>query len=120
MTPEPTDTPTQVPDATPTPQISPTPVACVHDGDVNQDGTVTPEDARLAFYLYLACEQQTPSRETYCAADFCGIGEIGICDASVTPADARGIYLNYLGITEPCSNEPEATPTATDRRLRLR
>ncbi|MEW5804154.1 MAG: DUF4159 domain-containing protein [bacterium] len=59
---------------------------CIHEcnGDLNDDGQVTPADALLAFRCYL--------RTDYC---------IGCSDADrngeVTPADARCIFLKYMG-----------------------
>jgi len=107
-TPELTATPTANPTATPqpsaTPTIEPTATAlpCVHSGDANGDGQITPGDAQRTFYFYLSCAEQNPTRDEYCAADFCGSGEIEPCDNSVTPADAQGIMRFYLGYPEPC------------------
>jgi len=66
---------------------------------------VTPGDAQLAFQIYIDCWSMAPTSEQYCAADFCGTGQIDICDGSVTPADAQGIMRFYLGYPAPCSKE---------------
>ena len=64
---------------------------CSHDGDVNGNGAVTPEDARLAFQYYLGiieldeCVQQRADRN---------------CDGKVTPGDVTCILLEYFGF--PC------------------
>jgi len=94
-TPQPTVAPTEAPTATAVP--------CEHNGDANGDGQVTPGDAQRAFTFYLACAEENPTREQYCAADFCGTGGIEPCDNSVTPGDARGIMRLYLGFAEPCA-----------------
>jgi len=108
-TPVPTETPTMAPTETPTaeptgtftPEPTVTPV-CVHDGDVNGDSNVTPGDAQLAFTYYINCAFYNPTVDQYCAADFCGAGDILPCDNSVTPADAQGIMRFYLGYLNPC------------------
>jgi len=102
---EPSPTATPMPSATFTPEPSPTstPELCVHSGDVNDDGTVTPGDAQSAFMFYLDCGDLNPSALQYCAADFCGAGQIDPCDSSVTPADAQGIMREYLGYAVPCT-----------------
>ena len=66
-----------------------TPDDCVHDGDVNQDGTVTAGDASQAFYF--AMGYGTPSWEEACAADCNGNGLI-------TAEDAQFIFSTALGI----------------------
>ena len=85
-TPSPTATPTSEP--TPTAVPSSTPVMCIHDGDVDGNGQLTPADALLSFQIYLAIIPD-PSYEEACAAD---------CDGSEssTPADALCIFQNYL------------------------
>ena len=104
-TPEPaTATPVLV-TMTPTfvPSPTSTPVSCLHTGDANSDGLVTPSDAQRAFQYYLGCHSWNPTIESYCAADFCGSGDISVCDGSVTPADAQGIMRLYLGYAQPCA-----------------
>jgi len=106
----PTSTPTAMPSATFTPEPSPTstPELCVHSGDVNDDGTVTPSDAQSAFMFYLNCIPLNPNSLQYCAADFCGSGYIDPCDGSVTPGDAQGIMRQYLGFAVPCTKRDTA------------
>jgi len=107
----PTRTPTVPPTETPLPSVTPTaePTAtvalCAHSGDISGDGQVTPHDAQQVFILYLSCVIQNPTREEYCAADFCGDGDIEPCDGSVTPGDAQGIMRFYLGHAEPCMKD---------------
>jgi len=69
---------------------------------VNGDGQVTPGDSQLAFFYYLYCQTYNPTKEQYCAADFCGSGDVSPCDGSVTPGDSQGIMKQYLNYAEPC------------------
>ena len=67
---------------------SPTPVPCIHNGDVDDNGTITTQDALMAFQIYLeilpdATEQQR------CSADCNG-------NEQISPIDALCIYLNYM------------------------
>jgi len=92
-----------LPGPTPTALPSPTPM-CVHDGDVNMDGSLTPSDAQEAFAIYLDCESMAPGFDVYCAADFCGSGQLdSVCADDVTPADALAIFRAYLGYPDPCA-----------------
>lgn len=91
----PTYSPTQPPTFTPTPTDTvpptPTPVptqACVNDGDVNADNSVTAGDAQIAFSIALG--MITPTFEQACAADCNG-------DGSVTAGDAQMIFFAALG-----------------------
>ena len=61
---------------------------CIHNGDVDGSGELTPEDALEAFQIYLN-QYSSPTFQERCSAD---------CNASgsVTPADALCIFLNYL------------------------
>lgn len=85
-----------VPEITPTPAPTwtPEPTAtqneCIHDGDVNQDASVTAGDAQLAFQIALGT--YSPSWEEECRAD-CN------ADMSVTAGDAQQIFLTALGST---------------------
>jgi len=92
-TPVMTETPLP-PTATPT---------CDHSGDVSNNGQITPEDGQLCFLYYIDCQSYHPTREQYCAADFCGSGFIDPCDGSVTPADALGIMKEYTRLPNPCA-----------------
>jgi len=108
-TPEPTWTPTIPPSLTPTLEptatIVPTstPFPDCHDGDVDDNGMLTPGDAQAAMWFYLDCINRDPTLLEYCAADFCGSGPVAPCDNSVTPADAQGIFRTYLGYPDPCA-----------------
>jgi len=102
LTPTTAATVTLVPTATPLPTASPTPLLCEHSGDVNGDNQITPADGQMAFLLYLNCVAMAPTDDEYCAADFCGSGDIARCDGSVTPGDAQGIMRYYTGFPNPC------------------
>lgn len=65
---------------------------CVHNGDVNFDGTLTAADAQLTFMIALG--SYSPSSDEECAADCNG-------DGMVTAADAQQIFLAVLG-SESC------------------
>ncbi len=80
-----------------------TPV-CIQNGDVNNDGTLTAEDAQLAFSITLGV--YTPSYEEECAADCNGNG-------SVTAGDAQLIFSAALGIGSCVDLMPTPTPTMT-------
>lgn len=82
---EPTPTPTTPPDPTATPTTGP----CPHDGDVNEDGTLTASDAQQCFLIVLGLYTPTPLQE--CAADCNG-------DGTVTAGDAQNIFLAVLGL----------------------
>jgi len=102
-TPSPEPTATQIPvTPTGTPEPSATPSVCDHNGDVNDDGSITPSDAQLAFTFYMECEQADPAPAEYCAADYCGVGTVTPCDGAVTPGDAQAIFAVYLGYPDPC------------------
>ncbi|HPQ40060.1 MAG TPA: dockerin type I repeat-containing protein [bacterium] len=72
------------PTSTPDPSATP----CIHDGDANQDGSVTAGDAQLAFYMVLGL--YIPSFEEACAADCNG-------DEEITSGDAQQIFMKALG-----------------------
>jgi len=112
----PTDTPTSAPTPTEAPTVTPQPTSapCVHHGDVNDDGQITPGDAQLAFYYYIDCAELAPTEEQYCAADFCGVEDAAPCDGSVTPSDAQGIMRQYLGYAQPCAKGGHAAQWAAD------
>ena len=55
---------------------------CLHDGDVNQDGTITPGDALLVFQHFL--EIATPPLDT-CQQDRANVDDPA--DSAITPAD---------------------------------
>ena len=64
------------PETTPTPTATP---ACINDGDVNLDGTLTSQDAQQAFYIVMGT--YTPTYEEECAADCNGDGNVSAGDA---------------------------------------
>jgi len=122
LTPAQSPTPTTEPSLTPTivPTVTATAIPCAHTGDANGDGQVTPGDAQLTFFFYLACAEYAPTREQYCASDFCGDGVIEVCDSSVTPADAQGIMRLYLGYATPCAKRSSsAVAAAGEVRLEI-
>ena len=64
------------------------PNPCVHDGDVDQSGILTPHDALLAFMIYLQTYPY-PLENERCPADCNHSGNI-------SPADALCIFSHYL------------------------
>ncbi len=116
-TPTPTNTPTVLPTNTPspTPSSTPTPVpthtssptptntpeatatpACLHTGDVTDDGVITAGDSRTAFRYVLGLE--TPTYKQECAADCNG-------DGVLTSRDSQIIFQVVLGLSVSC-NDP--------------
>lgn len=69
-------------------------VACDHDCDPTQDGTVTAGDSLLAFQI--AMGQVNPTYTVFCSADACP-------DGQVTALDAQQIFMVALG-TVPCGD----------------
>ncbi len=96
-TPMPTDTPTTGPSATPTPTPE-----CIHDGDVNGDGSISPDDALQSFQIYLQIIE-SPTYQQSCSAD-CND------DGIVSPGDGLCIWLHYLNGSCDCS-DPVSPPT---------
>jgi len=83
---------------TPTPvEPTPTQIVCINDGDVDNNGSLTPQDAQMSFYIYLAIIPD-PTQEEWCSADCNG-------DEQVTPADAQCIFQHYLGMGCDCVDE---------------
>lgn len=79
-----------LPVAQPTFTPPPTPTtACVRDGDVDFNGTVTAGDAQLVFNFVLGIA--TPTTEQTCASDCNG-------DGSITAADSQQIFFSVLGM----------------------
>ena len=60
---------------------------CINDGDVDNSGTLTPQDAQMAFQIYLDTFPN-PTPEEICSADCTG-------DAIVSPGDGLCIYKHY-------------------------
>ncbi len=95
----PTGTPVP-PTATPTygPTLIPTAtVVCWNDGDVDDTGTLTPQDAQLSFMIYLGIIA-TPTHDQACSADCNG-------SAFITPEDAQCIFLHFMDMDCDCANE---------------
>ena len=63
-------------------------LVCIHNGDVDDNGSLTPEDALNSFQIYLLMFPY-PTYEEFCRADCNGSG-------GVTPRDALCIFQNYL------------------------
>lgn len=70
--------------------------ACLHDGDVNEDATLTPDDARCAFMIYLnggtvvaGSDCDVPGS---CEAEASDVN----CDGNPTPGDALAIFERWL------------------------
>ncbi len=78
-------TPTNTPE--PTATITPT-LVCLNDGDVDDNGRLTPRDSKLAFDIYLDIFTD-PTHDEWCSAD---------CNDSggVTPDDVQCIFQHYL------------------------
>jgi hypothetical protein len=66
-------------------------------GDLDGNGSVTPNDAQLAFECFLLGGNCPPAVVDAAMADFCGTGN------GITPGDAQGIFNVFLGITNPCN-----------------
>ncbi len=98
-TPSATPTETAVPTDTPTPEATatPTPFVCVNDGDVDNDGSITPQDAQMAFQIYLEIIGN-PTDEEFCSADCNGSG-------TVTPRDALCIFKHFVSGTCDCVDD---------------
>jgi hypothetical protein len=69
------------------------PTGCPHNGDVNQDGRLTPADALLAFQHFLGIA--VPSL-TDCQQDRANVDDPE--GSEITPADALCIFQNFLGL----------------------
>ena len=73
---------------------------CEHTGDVDQSGSITPQDALSSFQVYLGIYPE-PGSEEICAADCNGSNQ-------VTPEDALCIFEHYL--TGSCFCEDPVPP----------
>ena len=71
-------------------------VTCMNDGDVDNNGSISPTDALGAFQIYLGTYPD-PTVEELCSGD---------CDGNytITPADALCIFLHYLSGSCECSD----------------
>lgn len=72
----------------PTPTPTPHPL-CIHDGDVNMNGSITAGDAQMAFQITLGV--YIPDYTEECAADCNGNG-------AITAGDAQSIFAATLGL----------------------
>ena len=96
-TPSPTQTPTMIPvTPTHTPVNTPTMPPCLNNGDVDNSGALTPQDALMAFQIYLGIITD-PTYQQYCSADCNGNG-------NVTPEDALCIFQNYVSGSCQCDD----------------
>lgn len=84
-------------------------------GDVNKDGVVKAEDARLALRRSVSLETYLPGSSQFIAADMDG-------DGAVSAADARAVLRSSVGLpTEPDEITPEEkTPDAAFQNAMLR
>ena len=78
-----TPVPTNTPVNTPTP-----PLPCRYDGDLNNDGLLTPDDSLITFQIFLLMIPD-PTVEELCSAD-CNH------DETVTPGDAQCVFSHYM------------------------
>ena len=62
---------------------------CLPDGDINQDGQITPQDALMAFQHYLGISTLDPCQQDHADVTL---------DGEITPKDALCIFQKYLGI----------------------
>jgi len=85
-----TEPPTSVPTLTPGPTFTPN---CRHDGDLNNDASLTAGDAQTAFFIALGL--MIPTWEETCSADCNGDGDI-------TAGDAQIIFFAALGLPYSC------------------
>ena len=99
----PTFTPTPIPTSTPTVEPTPTPTifVCQNDGDVDNTGSLTPQDALMSFQVYLGIISD-PTEEEYCSADCNG-------NTNVTPEDALCIFQHYLSGSCDCAESLPVT-----------
>lgn len=72
----------------------PCPPDCRNDGDVDNNGELTPGDGLHAFNIYLQ-DMPEPTFEEFCSADCDG-------NAAVTPGDAQCILWNYVMLDCEC------------------
>ncbi len=73
---------------------------CIHNGDSNQDGSLTAGDAQLAFYIAIGFHQPSVSEE--CSADCNG-------DGGVTAGDAQSIFYAAMGLMQ-CVDSSAVVP----------
>ena len=81
---------------TPTPVPTSTPGLCINNGDVNGNGSLTPEDALMTFQIYLGLISD-PSDVELCSADCNG-------NSAVTPEDALCIFQHFVSGACDCAD----------------
>ena len=101
-TPTPTDTPS-------TPTATPTPFICYNNGDVNNDGDHSPEDALMAFQIYMEI-MGDPTEDEMCRADCGG-------DGTITPQDALCVFMDYLSSSCSCADPMPVMKRGIGNRL---
>lgn len=84
-------------DSIPTETPTPTP-ACLRNGDVNGDGSLSASDAQMTFFIVIGTV--SPTTEQMCAADCDGNG-------SITAGDAQEIFFSVLGMGTGCVDPVE-------------
>ncbi len=75
---------------------------CEQNGDVNDDGVLSPGDAQCAFEMFFNNQQVTPECD---GAGNCETRAADVnCDGQVTPGDALSIFARWLsgGVPELC------------------
>ncbi|MFQ5720922.1 MAG: cohesin domain-containing protein [Candidatus Aminicenantales bacterium] len=74
--------------------------ACPRLGDVNEDGSLTPGDAQMAFEIYLGkispSSSQLTTSDANCSCP-CTSKEHSEANNCITPGDAQNIFDHYLG-----------------------
>jgi hypothetical protein len=68
---------------------------CLSDGDVNQDGLLTPGDAQCAFEIFLHGQAVPPDCDVAGTCE--GFAADVNCSGGVTPGDALAIFSRWLG-----------------------
>ncbi len=86
------------------PQDDLCPPGCIHDGDVNNDFSMTPYDALMAYKIYLMYIAH-PTYEELCSADCNG-------NDQVSPGDGQCIFLHYLMLDCDCVHEVQKSAEA--------
>ncbi len=99
-------------DQTVTVFFEPVAQACVGDGDVNSDGTLSAGDALCAFTIYLA--GSTLPADCDVPGFYCEVKAADVdCDGFVTPADALDIFKRALNDLSPSPCFSALSPLAT-------
>ncbi len=83
---------------------------CPHDGDVNQDGVITPADALLAFQHFLEIADPTLDECQQNHADVVDPVDPG---SDITPGDALCIFQEFLELPS-CLDPGDTEPFVLD------